>query len=846
MANEFRFTCALEHGLHARPASALADALRPFDAHVEMVKESSGKSAEVRSVLSIVALDVAAGDVCVLRAEGEDAEQAIESLRTLIEEAFGEAAGAAAEAAEAGPALSRVPAGLQRLGVKSIPGRGISPGFAQGQVMIVRTLAAGDEAPSQEPAAERALAHRAVHEARQAIAAQLDAAGTDLERDLLRAHVNIAEDPALRDQIDEHLRNGASAAVAVRRAAEFFIHTLRASASQYIRDRVIDVEDVCQQILERLPGRAPGAAIVLREASIIVADLLTPRQMMALDRAKVRALVLGRVGATSHTAILARAFGIPALVDVHDAETSFRDGQLVIVDAEGGFVLPEVSAEVQRYYAIERRMAQRRRARLEPFAAAPAKTRDGARIEVAANVSTSGEVAPAMRDGAEGIGLFRTEMLFLDRPAPPTEDEQFIAYGEAVAAAGGRTIIFRTFDIGGDKPAPYLRLPREENPFLGWRGIRLYQKFGNLLTAQLRAIIRASAKGPVKVMAPMVSNAKEAAWFVQRVRDVQAQLRAEGATFDEAMPIGVMIEVPAAALAIDQLSEVVDFFSIGTNDLCQYALAADRGNARVADLCDPLEPGFLRLMSVIVESARRHRKWVGVCGEMAGEPRNLPIMLGLGVDEISIAAARVLDVKAAISQLDSGACREVLSRAVAARDADAVRSLLAGLTSADAGGALIDSSLVSIGSDARSKVEAIKELTGLIVAAGRAADACALEDAVWAREDTYATGMGFGFAIPHCKSETVRIATIAVLRLREPIDWGAAPGGLTSEPVRMAIMLAIPGGGAEAAKAHMQVLARLARKLMHEDFREHLMQASSADGLVAALTAGLDEGAPSN
>jgi phosphoenolpyruvate-protein phosphotransferase len=840
---DFRFTCALEHGIHARPASALADALRPFDVHVVIVKEASGKSADVRSVLSVVALDVARGDACVLRAQGEDAAPALDALRTLIEEGFGEAAGAAAEAEAAAlaPSLARIPAGLHRLGAKLIAGRTISSGFAHGPVIVVHSLAAIEEAAAAErerdPEIERAAAHRAVYEARQAIGARLDAAGTDIERDLLRAHVNIAEDPALREKIDEHAGAGASAAAAVRRAAEFFVNTLRASNSQYIRDRVIDVEDVCQQILERLPGGMASTAIVLREESIIVADLLTPQQMMALDRSKVRALVLGRVGATSHTAILARAFGIPALVDVHDAETSFRDGQQIIVDADGGFVLPEVSAEVQRYYVIERRMADRRRGRLEPFATALANTRDGVRVEVAANISTSGEIASAMREGAEGIGLFRTEMLFLDRPAPPTEDEQFIAYSEAVGAAGRRAIIFRTLDVGGDKPAPYLRLPREENPFLGWRGIRLYEKFRDLLTAQLRAITRASAKGPIKVMAPMVSNTKEAAWFVQRVHEVQAQLRAEGAAFDESMPIGAMIEVPAAAFAIEQLSQVVDFFSIGTNDLCQYALAADRGNARVADLCDPLEPGFLRLLHLIVEGARRHGKWIGVCGEMAGEPRNLPMMVGLGVDEISIAPARVLDVKAAMAQLDSAACREVLSRAMAARDVDAVRALLAGFTITAEDGSLIDSSLVIIDSDARSKVEAIKELTGLIVAAGRAADAHALENAVWAREDTYATGMGFGFAIPHCKSETVRSATIAVLRLNEPIDWGATDG----EPVRMAIMLAIPGGGAEAAKAHMQVLARLARKLMHEEFREHLMQASSADELVAALTAGFDE-----
>lgn len=837
---DLHFTCALEHGIHARPASQLAEAVRPFSARVELMKKSSRATADVRSVLSVVGLDVAYGDECVLSAAGDDANDAIAALQVLIEQGFGEAAAAGAErdARDNGAAL--LPSGLQRLGARWIPGRGISPGFAQGLIVIVRSLIASDDHRSTAglPDVERKLTEQAIHQVREAIRARIDGAGAELERDLLRAHMSIADDPALHKKIEAEIDAGASAVTAIRRAGEAFVRTLRGAASAYIRDRAIDVEDVCQQLLERLGAAVGTGSIELHGPSIIAADLLTPRQMMSIDRKLARALVLGRVGATSHTAILARAFGIPALVDVHDAETSFHEGQNVIVDATGGFVLPDVTPHVQRYYAIEQRAVERRRRRLAPFAAQTAKTKDDVRLEIAANISTADEVEPVIVGGAEGIGLFRTEMLFLDRPAAPSEEEQFEAYTRAIEGAGGRTVIIRTFDIGGDKPAPYLRLPREENPFLGWRGIRLYEQFPDLVRAQLRAVARASAKGPVKVMAPMVANVREAVWFRQRVKEVQKELRGEGTAFDLQMPVGIMIEVPSAAMAIDHLAEVAEFFSIGTNDLCQYVMAVDRGNPRVARLCNPLEPGLLRMLKLIIDEARRHKRWVGICGEMAGDPLHLPLMVGLGPDEISVAPGRVQELKALIGDLHTEACRELLSSALGCHDADQVQTLLTSFSSTCGGGALVDCHLVLIDSDAASKIEAIKELVGLVAAAGRASDGTALENAVWAREDTYATGLGFGFAIPHCKSDVVRIPTVAVVKLAQPIDWGSTDGELVS----VAIMLAIPATGAEAdaARAHMQVLAKLARQLMHEEFRDRIKEARNAEALVAVLTAGLE------
>lgn len=831
MASELQFTCGLAHGLHARPASQLADALVPFEAHVTLTHLATGKTADMRSVLSVVALDVALGDTCLITATGRDAEAAIAAMRAAVDAASDE------DEAGAGGAEDDdkfVPAGLRRLNAKWTAGTPISPGTARGPVFIVRSLKSKiEEHTKREPAAELADAHRALAEVHEAISARLELTNSQLERDLLRAHLNIAGDPALRKAIEKAIEQGDSARAAITHAGQSFMDALKASTSEYIRERAIDVADVCEQALERLvPGGATTSNVTLERDAVIVADMLTPRQMMQLDRMRTKALVLGGVGATSHTAILARALGVPAMVDVHDIDATFLDGGNVIVDADAGFVLHDVTPEIARYYEIGERSAAQRRAKLSPFATKRGITRCGMNLEVGANVATPDEVAIARANGADGVGLFRTEMLFLDRLAPPTEEEQFEAYTTALKHANGSTIIFRTLDIGGDKPAPYLRLPAEENPFLGFRGIRLYEKFSELLRSQLRALLRASAHGPMKLMAPMVTHAAEAAWFRARVAEVQNELKSEGAAFDDALPIGVMIEVPSAALAVTQMAEHVDFFSIGTNDLTQYFTAADRGNARVASLCDPLEPAFLRLLKTIVDDAKAANRWVGVCGEMAGDELHLPIMIGLGLDEISVSSGRVLELKARMSAMEGGDCHALFTRTLTMRNAGEVRAALRSMTTGEAE-PIIDTDLIVVGSDARSKVEAIKELVGVIATAGRVADANALEHAVWEREDTYSTGLGFGFAIPHAKSDAVRVPTVAVARLANPIEWGSTDG----KPVEVAIMLAIPGSVEDAGRMHMQVLAKLARKLMHEEFRAAILAAKKPSDVMDALKA---------
>lgn len=838
---EYRFTCGLRHGLHARPASILSHAARGHNALVRLSK-SNASPIDAASVLSIVALDVRFGDACLLTAEGPDADAAIAEMQGLIENRLAEAEDSAEAAVANTPvAAGALPRALRAEAITFATGRSICAGIGEGAALGVRAFALSPEALQATPAS---LDHElsAARSALDAVRVELERRAThahDMERDLLQAHAEMARDPSLAAAIDQTIRSGRTAAQAVAAAGADFASRLRGAASQYIRDRALDVQDVCTLLLERLVpnGGGPPATIQLTTATIVFADTLTANQFLQLDRRFLAGLVLGRVGPTSHTAILARSHGIPTLIDVDRPEKLAQSGTPVLLDADGGVVITSLTPAVQRHYIRRRRALTRWRSRLASAAGTAAVTADGTRFEVGANASTAAEVAVAAEHGMDGIGLFRTEMLFLDRAAPPSEDEQLAIYTEIVSAAAGRPVIIRTFDIGADKPAPYLKMPREDNPFLGVRGLRLYERHPALLDAQLRAILRASARGPIKVMAPMVGTPREAAWFRDHVRRVQADLAGNGLPFDAAMPIGVMIEIPALAMVMDQLANEVDFFSIGTNDLSQYAMAFDRSNGELEQRYSVLQPSFLRLLDSIVRAAKAHAKWIGVCGEMAGDPRNLPLMIGLGLDEISVPPRDIAALKASVSRADTASCRKLLDAALACHTSEQVETVLQKVPWRR-GLSILDPDLVELGSDAATKEEAIRDAVDALVLAGRATSAAAVEDAVWAREETYSTGLGHGFAIPHCKSDAVHTPTLAVLKLARPIEWGS----MDAQPVSVVLLLAMPsaeaaGGG---AAGHMKVFAKLARRLMHEEFRTALLATTDRDDTVRLLKAELE------
>jgi multiphosphoryl transfer protein len=496
--------------------------------------------------------------------------------------------------------------------------------------------------------------------------ARLRASGLTAESGILEAQALMLDDPALLEGATQLMAQGKPADEAVAAAMAPFAEMLRASADPVFQARAVDVEDVVEQIRRALHGvsQAPPPPA---QPSILVARDLAPSQTAGLDRALVVGFATEQGSATAHTAILARALGLPAVVGIAGLVDAVQDGDLVLLDGEQGTLMIDPSDEA---VAAVRPLA---RAEADPE---PAVTRDGRRVEVGCNAASIDDALRAADAGADGIGLLRSEFLFLGSDRLPTEAEQVALLEQVTAAMAGRPVILRTLDVGADKPLPALPQPPEANPALGVRGLRLQLlRRPDLLLDQLRAALRVAAGHPLRLMFPMVATVDE----VRQAKALLEQARRDvnpNAVNGVRMQVGIMIEVPSAVVGADLLAAEVDFFSLGTNDLTQYAFAADRTNPELAPLADSLHPVMLRMIDQVVKAARRHNRWVGVCGEMASDLWAVPLLVGLGVDELSVHPPIVARIKAAIRELDSAECTRVARAALKLDSAGAVRRLL--------------------------------------------------------------------------------------------------------------------------------------------------------------------------
>jgi fructose-specific PTS system IIA-like component len=800
---------------------------------IRLKNNRNGREANTKSVLSLVAADIRHGDPCTLLVAGPSAERDIERLRRFLADEF-PACDEELPVVETGAGLERlIPRPLKTAGATVLRGVPVSPGTAVAPVRVYdRPTPPVPLTAADGPEAEAARFDAALADLTHILStAASRAAGA--EAGILRAHLAIAADPEFGAAVRESIAGGMSAGAAVLEAERHHCQVLRDSGSALLRERALDVRDVAGRLLESMYGAPDEAASALREASIVVAESLTPSQFLSFDRRLLKGLVLAEAGATSHTVILARAFGVPCVTGISISDSPISAGETVVLDAVRGFVIPSPGEAVRRYYDFEERREERRRSLLKPFLEAECVTADGRRVEVAANASIPEEAEAAFANGAEGIGLYRTEMLFMDREAPPSEEEQFEQYSRVVAAAQGRPVIFRTLDIGGDKGVAYLGLPAEDNPFLGYRAIRFYPDRREIVRSQMRALLRASALGRVRVMFPMVCCVEEVRDLKAWLSTVRDELTSEGVAAGDP-EIGVMVETPAAALAIPSLAAEVSFFSIGTNDLAQYFLAVDRGNRNVAGLYSPLHPAFLRLLQIAVDEAHAAQRWIGMCGEMAGDESMAPLLVGLGLDEISLSGPGVPTMKAALSRLDSRSCRSLLEDAVGRADRAGVEETLRSYAGQAGDKGILAPDIIELDSDALTREEVIKQLVDNLYLAGRVTDPDAVEEAVWQREDVYSTGVGHGFAIPHCKSASVAANSVGILRLRNGVEWNSLDG----EPVRIALMLAIRES--DHAEEHLRIFARLARKVMHEDFRERLLTEQDKNELLRYLAGSLE------
>jgi phosphoenolpyruvate-protein phosphotransferase len=656
-------------GLHARPAKVFVNTAKQFVSDIRV--RHGAKQVNAKSMISVLTLGVERGKTISVEIEGVDEDQAMQALEKVVSEGLGEEV-VHDMPTPAAPSATAVP-GMATEGDSAggvLRGIGAVAGIAIGPIHRVQHTTIAIEERAGSVAHEQARLRAALDEARNdlvALSEDMTQRATGAEADIFAVHQELLEDADLLEPVQALLQQGVSAAMAWQQVTQERAAQLAGLSDTLLAERANDVRDVGARVLRILTGAPDAAPDRPDEPVILVAHELTPSETAALDPTRVLGFCTATGGPNSHAAILARALGIPAVVSAGTAVLDLAEGTMVILDGTRGTLLPTPDDAAIAAARAQQETLRTARATAQAASSQPAITQDGHRVEVGANIGGLEAALKAAESGAEGIGLLRTEFLFLDRAAAPTEEEQFEVYRSIVQAMGGQPVIVRTLDIGGDKPLPYLDLPHEDNPFLGERGIRLSLARPEIMRQQLRAVLRAASYGPVRIMFPMVADVRE--WRVARamVEEIRVEVGAPE------VKLGIMVEIPSVAMMADVLAREVDFFSIGTNDLTQYTLAADRLHPKLAAFADGLHPAVLRLIDRTVQAAHAAGKWVGICGELGSDPQAVPILIGLGVDELSVAVPAIPAVKAQIRASTLRETRACAERALACATAEEVR-----------------------------------------------------------------------------------------------------------------------------------------------------------------------------
>jgi len=657
-----KLVITLRQGLHARPAALLARRAKSFDARISLA--AHGRIADARSVVAIMALGVRHGDQVILRAEGNEAAQALDAALAGLEEALRLELTHESVAAHE-PRISR-----SELREGELSGVCAVPGFAVGRAARIERREIEVAEQGSGTTREREELDRARSNVRLRLERVRNTGGA-ARQEIISAHLEFLDDPTLNESAHELIAQGKSAGYAWRHAIRRSIAALESLHDSRLRERADDLLDVEAHVLLALAGEARPMHLPLPEQAVLLADDLLPSELTALDGRRLVAIALSGGGATSHVAILAAAMEIPMLIGLGGELRNIADGQTLIVDADGGtlFTSPSDEAMAKGRSAVEARLAHGAALRLA--AAKECRSLDGTRVEIFANLGSVTDAIAAVACGAEGCGLLRTEFLFIDRETPPTEEEQVQAYQSIANTLGGRPLILRMMDVGGDKPLRYLPLPVEANPALGLRGVRTALLHPNLMRTQLRAALRVQPFGLMRLLIPMVTDLSEILAVRRVIDELAAELKLEGR-----VALGAMIETPSAALTAAVLIRSVDFLSIGSNDLTQYTLAMDRGHAELARRTDALHPAVLQLIAATAIAGDAAGKLVAVCGGVAADRTAVPILLGLGIRELSVVPAAIPALKRQIAALRIEECRELAQRCLQLGSASEVRGLI--------------------------------------------------------------------------------------------------------------------------------------------------------------------------
>ncbi|MGN8257855.1 phosphoenolpyruvate--protein phosphotransferase [Pseudomonas sp. SMSB3] len=662
-----RIVLANAHGLHARPAKILAQLAKAFEGDIRLrVLDSAQPAVSIKSLSKLLSLGVRRGQELELSAEPSIAGDALPALLAAIEQGLGEEVEALPPTAGSEPATAvehlEAPAAGSR-----VQGVSASPGIASGPAHVCVEREIDYPLRGDSPAQERAKlrdALQAVHAELQALVERSDKAIGEI----FVTHQEMLADPALTDDAELRLAQGESAAAAWMAVIDAAARQQEALHDALLAERAADLRDVGRRVLAQLCGLQAQAEP--EQPYVLLMAEVGPSDVARLDPARVAGIVTAYGGATAHSAIVARALGIPAVVGVGPAVLLLAAGTPLLLDGQRGAVTVAPPAEVLQRALAEREQREQRLQAAWAKRHDPAVTRDGHAVEVFANIGESSGIDKVVEQGAEGIGLLRTELIFMAHSQAPDVATQEAEYRRVLDGLGGRPLVVRTLDVGGDKPLPYWPIAAEENPFLGVRGVRLTLQRPQIMEDQLRALLRAADQRPLRIMFPMVGQLHE--W--REARAMVERLRQETPVAD--LQVGIMVEVPSAALLAPQLAREVDFFSIGTNDLTQYTLAIDRGHPSLSAQADGLDPAVLSLIDMTVRAAHAQGKWVGVCGELAADPQAVAVLLGLDVDELSVAARSIAEVKALVRQTDHQAARALAREALQQDSAAAVRALV--------------------------------------------------------------------------------------------------------------------------------------------------------------------------
>lgn len=522
--------------------------------------------------------------------------------------------------------------------------------------------------------------HEAVNASKQELESIRARAEIDLGPEnaaIFDAHLLVLSDPDLLGTVEGKINDEAvNAEVALQETADLFITMFEQLDNEYMRERVADIRDVTKRVIARLLNVEIPNLGFINEEVIIIAEDLAPSDTAQLNRAFAKGFTTNMGGRTSHSAIMARSLEIPAVVGTKDATTVIKQGDVVIVDGDEGEIIINPSSDLIETYKAKRSEQQTEKKGLLLLKNKETITLDGIHVEVAANIGTPKDVVSVLENGAEGIGLYRTEFLYMERDVLPTEEEQFQAYKQVLEQMVEKPVVVRTLDIGGDKQLPYLNLPEEMNPFLGLRAIRLCLEEQTIFKTQLRALLRASTFGNLKIMFPMIATLEEFREAKQLLEEEKKILQQEGIAISDHIEVGIMVEIPSTAILADQFAQEVDFFSVGTNDLIQYTMAVDRMNESVAHLYQPYHPAILRLVKMVIDAAHANNKWAGMCGEMAGDSVAIPLLIGLGLDEFSMSAPSMLKARKQINQLSQIEMKRLADKALSMQTSEQVKQFV--------------------------------------------------------------------------------------------------------------------------------------------------------------------------